>query len=130
MINSCTGKMGQAVADAAVRAGLTLAPYTLCSKEDAASRGTVEVAGGQQLELVGPSNRDAVIEQVGGAACVLGALRVTRRRAQRLRPNMWQPLWLPPCMHIPLLRAPPPHPNVHWQRPWHVAPASGVHLNT
>lgn len=65
MVNSCTGKMGKAVADAAVRAGLTLAPYTLCSEGEAG--GNVEVAG-QQLQLVGPSTRDKVIDQVGVVA--------------------------------------------------------------
>jgi hypothetical protein len=65
MVNSCTGKMGKAVADAAVRAGLTLAPYTLCSEGEAG--GNVEVAG-QQLQLVGPSTRDKVIEQVRAVA--------------------------------------------------------------
>lgn len=64
MVNSCTGKMGRAVADAAVRAGLTLAPYTLCSDSEAADKKTVEVAG-QQLQLIGPSTRDEVIQQVG-----------------------------------------------------------------
>lgn len=62
MVNSCTGKMGKAVADAAVRAGLTLAPYTLCSEGEAGQ--TIEVAG-HQLQLIGPSTRDKVIEQVG-----------------------------------------------------------------
>jgi hypothetical protein len=62
MVNSCTGKMGKAVADAAVRAGLTLAPYTLCSESEAGQ--TVEVAG-HQMQLIGPSTRDKVIEQVG-----------------------------------------------------------------
>lgn len=65
MVNSCTGKMGRAVADAALRAGLTLAPYTLCSENEAG--GSVEVAG-QQLKLVGPSSRDQIITEVGGAS--------------------------------------------------------------
>lgn len=63
MVNSCTGKMGRAVADAAVRAGLTLAPYTLCSESEAGDKKTVEVSG-HQLQLIGPSTRDEVIEQV------------------------------------------------------------------
>lgn len=67
MVNSCTGKMGRAVAEAATRAGLTVAPYTLCSEAEAGN--TVEVAG-QQLQLVGPSTRDQVIEQVGVSFCV------------------------------------------------------------
>lgn len=69
MVNSCTGKMGRAVADAAVRAGLTLAPYTLCSEGEAGGNKTIEVAG-QQLQLIGPSTRDAVIEQVGAEGWV------------------------------------------------------------
>jgi hypothetical protein len=68
MVNSCTGKMGRAVADAAVRAGLTLAPYTLCSENEAG--GYVEVAG-QQLKLVGPSSRDQIITEVGGVPLLL-----------------------------------------------------------
>ena len=68
MVNSCTGKMGKAVADAAVRAGLTLAPYTLCSESEAGGNKTVEVAG-QQLQLIGPSSRDQVIEEVGADGC-------------------------------------------------------------
>lgn len=65
MVNSCTGNMGKAVAEAATRAGLTVAPYTLCSESEAAEKKFLEVSG-QQLQLVGPSSRDAVIEQVGG----------------------------------------------------------------
>ncbi|GBF92169.1 4-hydroxy-tetrahydrodipicolinate reductase chloroplastic-like, partial [Raphidocelis subcapitata] len=63
MINSCTGKMGRAVAEAATRAGLRVLPYTLCGAGEAAraAGGRIEVAG-QELELVEPSRRDAVIE--------------------------------------------------------------------
>lgn len=92
MVNSCTGKMGKAVADAAVRAGLTLAPYTLCSEGEAG--GNVEVAG-QQLQLVGPSTRDKVIEQVGVvAACqrlssaVTGTWQSTRVCFPTTQPSM------------------------------------------
>jgi len=58
MVNSCTGKMGKAVAEAATRAGLQVLPYTLCG---AGESGKIDVAG-QSVELVGPSERDGVIE--------------------------------------------------------------------
>lgn len=64
MVNSCTGKMGRAVAEAAVRAGLDLVPYTLCGATEVAANKAVEVAG-KQLELVGPDTRDNLIEEVG-----------------------------------------------------------------
>ena len=60
MVNSCTGNMGRAVAEAAVRAGLQLAPFTLCGAAEAG--GVVEVAG-TSMQLVGPDTRDAVIDQ-------------------------------------------------------------------
>lgn len=63
MVNSCTGKMGKAVAEAALKAGLELVPYTLCGASEAAANKSVEVSG-QQLELVGPDTRDEVIQQV------------------------------------------------------------------
>jgi hypothetical protein len=65
MVNSCTGKMGRAVAEAATRAGLRVLPFTLCGAGEAsrAAGGRIEVAG-QQVELVEPSRRDAVIESV------------------------------------------------------------------
>lgn len=62
LVNSCTGKMGRAVAEAAIKAGVTVVPYTLCGELDVA-KGAVEVMG-QQLQLVGPSGRDATIEQL------------------------------------------------------------------
>lgn len=64
MVNSCTGKMGRAVAEAATRAGLQVLPYTLCGAGEVGnSGGRIEVAG-QSMELVGPSNRDEVIERL------------------------------------------------------------------
>ncbi|KAF5839555.1 hypothetical protein DUNSADRAFT_529 [Dunaliella salina] len=60
MVNSMTGKMGQAVADATRRAGLQLVPYTLCASDVAAASKSM-TADGQQIELVGPETRDAVI---------------------------------------------------------------------
>jgi 4-hydroxy-tetrahydrodipicolinate reductase len=63
MVNSCTGKMGRAVAEAAVRAGLDLVPFTLCGASEAAAGQAVEVAG-KQLQLVGPDTRDNLIQEV------------------------------------------------------------------
>lgn len=63
MVNSCTGKMGQAVAEAALRAQLELVPYTLCGPSEADARPTVSV-GGVSVELVPPSTRDAVVEDL------------------------------------------------------------------
>ncbi|PNW73325.1 hypothetical protein CHLRE_14g627850v5 [Chlamydomonas reinhardtii] len=65
MVNSCTGKMGQAVAEAALRAGVELVPYTLCGPADVATNATVNVAG-HALTLVPPSTRDAVVEELKG----------------------------------------------------------------
>jgi dihydrodipicolinate reductase len=61
MVNSCTGKMGRAVAEAATRAGLQVAPYTLVGAGE--SGATIDVAG-QAMQLVGPDERDAVIERL------------------------------------------------------------------
>lgn len=63
MVNSCTGKMGRAVAEAALRAGLELVPYSLCGAAEAASSSSLDISG-QQVQLVGPDKRDALIEQV------------------------------------------------------------------
>eukprot|EP00955_Chlamydomonas_euryale_P101666 365362-Chlamydomonas_euryale.AAC.21 len=45
LINSCTGKMGQAVGEAALRAGLEVLPYTFSSAADASRNATVDVGG-------------------------------------------------------------------------------------
>lgn len=63
MVNSCTGKMGRSVAEAAVRAGLELVPYTLCGAQEAADTPSIEVSG-RTLQLVGPDTRDDLIQQV------------------------------------------------------------------
>ena len=57
--------MGQAVAEAALRAGVELVPYTLCGPADVATNATVNVAG-HALTLVPPSTRDAVVEELKG----------------------------------------------------------------
>ncbi|GFR44383.1 hypothetical protein Agub_g5603 [Astrephomene gubernaculifera] len=63
MVNSCTGKMGQAVAEAALRANIELVPYTLCGPNDVADKSHVSVQG-VQLELVPPATRDEVVRQL------------------------------------------------------------------
>ncbi|KAL6755816.1 hypothetical protein V8C86DRAFT_1790414 [Haematococcus lacustris] len=62
MVNSCLGKMGQAVAEATLRAGLELVPYTLCPAE-AAGAGHVSV-GDRQVKLVGPADQDALMDEL------------------------------------------------------------------
>ncbi len=49
--------MGQAVAEAALRANVELVPYTLCGPNDTQTKSHVSVQG-VQLELVPPSVRD------------------------------------------------------------------------
>lgn len=59
MVNSCTGKMGQAVAEAVVRAGLTLVPYTLCVAKP--GREPTMTVAGTTMTMVEPHERDEVI---------------------------------------------------------------------
>jgi 4-hydroxy-tetrahydrodipicolinate reductase len=63
MVNSCTGKMGRAVAEAALRAGLEVVPYTLCGAAELQRQGSIDVSG-KIIELVGPDTRDELIEQL------------------------------------------------------------------
>ncbi|GLI67484.1 hypothetical protein VaNZ11_011701 [Volvox africanus] len=63
MVNSCTGKMGQAVAEAALRANIDLVPYTLCAPLDVENKNHVTVQG-IKLELVPPSVRDTAITEI------------------------------------------------------------------
>jgi 4-hydroxy-tetrahydrodipicolinate reductase len=63
MINSCTGKMGQEIAAASLRAGLTLVPFTFCGASEASARETVNVEG-RDVKLVGPADRVAVANAV------------------------------------------------------------------
>ena len=53
LVSSCTGKMGQSVGEAALRAGLELVPYTFCSTDDAKKMKSVKV-GGKDVQLVPP----------------------------------------------------------------------------
>lgn len=63
MVNSCTGKMGHATAEAVVRAGLTLVPYSLTGESEAVAVGNVGVSG-IPVELVGPEKRQEAIEKI------------------------------------------------------------------
>lgn len=63
MVNSVAGNMGKAVAEATLRAGFELVPYTLANSEVATVQKTIAV-GGKQVETVGPERRDAVIAEV------------------------------------------------------------------
>jgi 4-hydroxy-tetrahydrodipicolinate reductase len=60
MVNSCTGKMGQAVAEAALRAGIEIVPYTLCGPGETRP---VSVQG-IDIELLDPSRRDEVLPKL------------------------------------------------------------------
>lgn len=63
MVNSCTGKMGHATAEAVLRAGLELVPFTFCGYSQGVAVGRVGVAG-IPVEKVTPENR----AQVGAAS--------------------------------------------------------------
>lgn len=63
MVNSVAGKMGQAVAEATVRAGLELVPYTLAAAEVVSRTKEVEVAG-HKVQLVGPDTRDTLLPKL------------------------------------------------------------------
>ncbi|GAB2286700.1 4-hydroxy-tetrahydrodipicolinate reductase 2, chloroplastic [Dionaea muscipula] len=57
MVNSCTGKMGKAVIEAAVSAGLHVLPVSFGSGEE---NGSVEVSG-REIEIYGRSAREGVL---------------------------------------------------------------------
>ena len=58
LVNSCSGKMGHATAEAVLRAGLQLVPFTFCSS-DKGEGDTIDVTG-QAVERVGPSRKSEV----------------------------------------------------------------------
>lgn len=62
MVNACTGKMGHATAEAIVRAGLSLVPYSFTGSSEAVAVGNVGVEG-IPVELVGPERRQQAMEQ-------------------------------------------------------------------
>ncbi|KAK9915893.1 hypothetical protein WJX75_005724 [Coccomyxa subellipsoidea] len=63
MVNSCTGKMGHATAEAVVRAGLQLVPLSFTGASEAVAVGNVGVAG-IPVELIAPEERQAAMERV------------------------------------------------------------------
>lgn len=58
MVNGCTGKMGRAVLEAAMSAGLNPVPVALGGPEDA---GKILDFNGKQIEVHGPSDRESVL---------------------------------------------------------------------
>ena len=62
MVNACTGKMGHATAEAVVRAGLSLVPYTFTGSSEAVAVENVGVEG-IPVELVGPDKRQQAMER-------------------------------------------------------------------
>ncbi|XP_076916785.1 4-hydroxy-tetrahydrodipicolinate reductase 2, chloroplastic-like [Bidens hawaiensis] len=58
MVNSCMGKMGQAVIEAGVSAGLHIVPASFGIQTDAGK--TVQV-GGKDIQVHGPSDRETVL---------------------------------------------------------------------
>ncbi|KAL8166416.1 hypothetical protein V2J09_007915 [Rumex salicifolius] len=60
MVNSCTGRMGKAVIEAAVSAGLHIIPASFGSAEDS---GSVQI-GGKQIHLLGYDNREKTLASV------------------------------------------------------------------
>ncbi|KAL4545468.1 hypothetical protein Ndes2526B_g00137 [Nannochloris sp. 'desiccata'] len=63
MVNSCTGKMGHSTAEAVIRAGLTLVPFSFTGQSEAVAVGNIGVCG-IPVELVGPEERLAAIESI------------------------------------------------------------------
>ncbi|KAA8522740.1 hypothetical protein F0562_009098 [Nyssa sinensis] len=61
MVNGCTGKMGKAVIESAVSAGLHLVPISFGSAEQSGQ--TVQV-GGKEIEVCGPSDRENILASV------------------------------------------------------------------
>lgn len=60
MVNSCTGKMGHATAEAIVRAGLSLVPYTICGTSQGVAVGSIGISG-IPVERVTLENRVQVL---------------------------------------------------------------------
>ncbi|KAJ6850435.1 4-hydroxy-tetrahydrodipicolinate reductase 1, chloroplastic-like [Iris pallida] len=60
LVNGCTGKMGKAVAEAAVSAGLQLLPITFSSSEKS---GFLQL-GSTNIQIFGPSKREHVLSDI------------------------------------------------------------------
>ena len=63
LVNSCTGKMGHATAEAVVRAGLTLIPYTFTGRSEAVAVGNVGVCG-VPVELITAQERQVAFDKI------------------------------------------------------------------
>ncbi|WPT13188.1 Putative 4-hydroxy-tetrahydrodipicolinate reductase 1 [Picochlorum sp. SENEW3] len=63
LVNSCTGKMGHATAEAVVRAGLTLIPYTFTGRSEAVAVGNVGVCG-VPVELITAQERQVALDKI------------------------------------------------------------------
>jgi len=63
MVNSCTGKMGHATAEAVVRAGLQLVPWSFTGESEAVVVGNVGVSG-IPVQLVGQTKRQEAMSRV------------------------------------------------------------------
>ncbi|KAL6567431.1 4-hydroxy-tetrahydrodipicolinate reductase 2, chloroplastic [Orobanche gracilis] len=61
MVNGCTGKMGRAVLEAAIAAGLNPVPLALGGSEDS---GKILDFGGKQVEVFGDSDRESILSSV------------------------------------------------------------------
>ncbi|KAM7464822.1 hypothetical protein LguiB_012384 [Lonicera macranthoides] len=61
MVNGCTGKMGKAVIEAAISAGLQPVPVSFGSSEDC---GKTVAVGGTNIKVHGPSNRLKILASV------------------------------------------------------------------
>ncbi|CAA2995801.1 4-hydroxy-tetrahydrodipicolinate reductase 1, chloroplastic-like [Olea europaea subsp. europaea] len=61
MVNGCTGKMGRAVLEAAISAGLHPVPLALGGPED---NGKIVDVGGKEIEIHGMSQREDILSSV------------------------------------------------------------------
>jgi len=58
LVNGCTGKMGKAVVEAAVSAGLHVVPVSFSSSEVS---GKIVQVGGKEIQVYGPSDRESIL---------------------------------------------------------------------
>nr|GMC46791.1 4-hydroxy-tetrahydrodipicolinate reductase 1, chloroplastic-like [Ipomoea batatas] len=61
MVNGCTGKMGRAVLEAAISAGLLPVPVAFSGPEDS---GKIVDVGGKQITVHGPSDRESTLSSI------------------------------------------------------------------
>ncbi|XP_042520034.1 4-hydroxy-tetrahydrodipicolinate reductase 1, chloroplastic-like isoform X2 [Macadamia integrifolia] len=61
MVNSCAGKMGRAVIEAAVSAGIQLVPVSFSTE---AESGQIVQVGGQNIQIYGPSEREGILSSI------------------------------------------------------------------